>query len=126
MLADNVCKALVRAALNPRAYPHVKESTFGVVFFATPHQGGNGVPLAQVVSNMIIRLSGCSTPKNNILSALKPTSLYAEVLTQNFASQLDDYYYLSFFETRPKRLKRSGFRWVNLVSAPQKALLRGN
>jgi hypothetical protein len=108
---------LVQAALNPKAYPRVKESTFGVIFFATPHQGGNGVTLAQVVSNAIIRLSGRSTAKNDILSTLNPTSLYAEALTRNFSSQLEDYQFLSFFETKVKRLKKpGGFGWVKLVS----------
>jgi len=41
------------------------------------------------------------TPPNTFMEALKKDSLFAESLAQHFRHQLEDYYILSFYETRP-------------------------
>lgn len=80
----------------------------GIVFFATPHQGGNGVPLGEVVTKAILRLSGETASKSDILDNLKPMSAHSEALTRNFRPMLEKYQFISFFETKPTRTKKIG------------------
>jgi hypothetical protein len=102
-ITTNLSKALIQAALE-KTKNHIKRATFALTFFATPHRGGNGVSIAQTVSNAIIRLSGHYFSTNDILEVLKPASANAESVTGNFRYQLEDYYFLSFFETKSMRL----------------------
>lgn len=94
----NNIKALVQAELNV-TYKQIRIATYGIAFFATPHQGGNHVRLGEVVST--IARAVLRNPKNTFLEALKRNSAFADSLTQHFRHQLEDYYILSFFETRP-------------------------
>jgi hypothetical protein len=116
-----VKQALIVASLNPEDTNAnlVQESTIGIIFFATPHRGGNGVHLAEVVSNAVLRISGAASAKNDILMTLKPLSRSADSLTQHFRPLLEKFQYISFFETRPKRVKKSLLSWVSLVGYPQ-------
>ena len=93
-------KALVQAELNV-TYKQIRSATFGIAFFATPHQGGNHIRFGEVVSG--IARAVLRNPKNTFLEALKRNSAFADSLTQHFRHQLEDYYILSFYETRPLR-----------------------
>jgi hypothetical protein len=106
---------LIVASLDSGDAHVIQESTLGIIFFATPHRGGNGVQLAEVVSNAVLRISGSSSAKNDILMTLKPLSRNAQSLTQHFRPLLEKFLYISFFETRPKKVKKSMLSWVSLV-----------
>lgn len=80
--------------------------------------------LAEVVSNAVLRISGNVSAKNDILLTLKPLSRSAENLTQHFRPLLEKFVYISFFETRPKKVKKSLLSWVSLV-CPSQALCLG-
>ncbi len=80
----------------------------GVVFFATPHRGGNGVSLGDVITNAVLRLSGKSASKSDILDNLKPISAHSEALIRNFRPMLEKYQFISFFETKPTRTMKQG------------------
>ncbi len=108
-------QALIVASLNPGDGHRIQDSTIGIIFFATPHRGGNGVHLAEVVSNAVLRMSGSASAKNDILATLKPLSRSADSLTQHFRPLLEKFSYVSFFETKPKRVKKSLLSWVSLV-----------
>ncbi len=90
-------------------YKAIRAATYGIAFFATPHQGCNGARLGEIaatIANILLR-----NPKNTFLDALKKDSLFADGLTADFRYQLEDFHILSFFETRP-------YRKLGLVSQP--------
>ena len=72
---------------------------YGILFFGTPHQGGNCASLGGVAAS-IARLS-LRNPTNSFMEALKIDSLFADDLVQDFRQQLEDYNVLSFYETLP-------------------------
>ncbi|KAH7233835.1 uncharacterized protein BKA55DRAFT_598050 [Fusarium redolens] len=71
-------KALVAATLDV-AYRSIVEATRLLVFFATPHQGGNYASLGDIVAKIV--RTGMSKPRNDLLDALKENSDQA---TQRF------------------------------------------
>jgi hypothetical protein len=103
-----VKQALIDAALDPAMRPNLKEATLGIVFFATPHRGGNGVPLGHAITNAVLRLSGESASRNDILENLDPMSAQLKTLTQNFRPMLEHFHFVSFFETKPTHPKNIG------------------
>jgi hypothetical protein len=96
----------VRSKLDD-TYSHIRIATYGIAFFGTPHQGGNNATLGKVMSN--VARAVLRTPKNNFLEALQKDSTFADTLSQNFRHLLEDYYILSFYETRE-------FKKLGLVS----------
>lgn len=74
-------EAIVEAVLNS-TYNSIQKCTKGIVFFGTPHQGGNGVGLARIFAN--IGLAILRNPSNAFLSALEKNSEFAEELADNF------------------------------------------
>jgi hypothetical protein len=78
-------------------YNSIRSATYGIAFFGTPHQGGNGAKLGQIAATIA---SVClRNPKNTFLEALKKDSLFADDLVKDFRHQLEDYHVLSFYET---------------------------
>lgn len=78
---------------------------YGMVFFGTPHHGGEGTGFGSVVSGVarfILR-----SPSNSLLKSLKKESMFADILNEDFANQYEHYQIVSFFETLP--LKKAGF-----------------
>ncbi|KAI1207035.1 uncharacterized protein F4807DRAFT_469797 [Annulohypoxylon truncatum] len=67
----NNSQALVQAKLDD-SYSSIFEATSLLIFFATPHQGGNGVEIGDIVAN-IVRIS-LGNIKNDLLTALKHNS----------------------------------------------------
>lgn len=88
-------------------YKAIREATYGIVFFGTPHQGGNFAKLGDIASKIMRAV--LRNEENTFMEALKVDSLFADDLIQDFRHQLEDYYVLSFFETR-------GFKKLGLVS----------
>jgi hypothetical protein len=99
-------KALVHAKLDD-TYRAIRDATYGIAFFGTPHQGGNFTKLGDIAST--IARGVLRNPKNTFMEALKADTLFADDLIKDFRQQLEDYYVLSFFETLP-------FKKLGLVS----------
>ena len=91
-------QALVEASIHSLTYGCIKASTKGLVFFATPHSGGNLAGLADVAANFTSAITG--TTKNSFLKTLKKNSLLNEISTDHFQPQLGDYQVLTFIETQ--------------------------
>ena len=100
-------KALVHAKLDD-AYDQIRKSTFGLVFFGTPHRGGNGAYLGGIASDIARAVLG--NPNSKFMEALKKDSLFTDILVQSFRHISSDFLILSFYETRP-------FKKFGIVSA---------
>ncbi|MCJ1355726.1 MAG: hypothetical protein MMC33_005718 [Icmadophila ericetorum] len=91
-----------------------------LVFFGTPHGGGNRAATAKYVANIASIFTG--EPRNNLLSALKCGSLYNEATIDDFNPQIGSYDVVSFFETRKTNVKIRGWRLLlqitSMVSEP--------
>ncbi len=61
-------QALVGAKTNP-LYSCIKASTYGLVFFATPHSGGNGASVADSAAKLCSALT--RQAKNSLLETLE-------------------------------------------------------
>ncbi|KAI0908384.1 hypothetical protein F4823DRAFT_599089 [Ustulina deusta] len=112
--ADNPCRPLIfichslggliikRALVHAKAdatYKQIWESTFGLVFFATPQQGGNHAGFGDVVASIARCVSG--NPGNTFMAALKSNSPFLNTITDDFRQMLEDFQIISFYETRP-------------------------
>ncbi|KAF6231705.1 hypothetical protein HO173_010007 [Letharia columbiana] len=101
-----VQQALVNAHNNPR-YTRIRTSTTGLVFFGTPHDGGNkslvalGSAAARVASTLHLQSS------NAVIETLKSGSLFTDLLGEQWRHQLESYQLVSFWEgignTVPKK-----------------------
>ncbi|ERF72769.1 hypothetical protein EPUS_09197 [Endocarpon pusillum Z07020] len=93
-----VKRALVEAKLDDK-YQSVREATFGLIFFATPHRGSDHAKLGDIaakVARTILR-----SPVNTYMDSLKKNSLFSKNLQGEFRHQYEDYSILSFYETLP-------------------------
>lgn len=72
-------------------------SRYGIAFFGTPHQGGNGASLGNIAAS--IACFCLRNPQNSFMESLKKDNIFANELSRNFQIQLQDYYVLSFYET---------------------------
>jgi hypothetical protein len=93
-----VKQALVEAKLND-VYRPIREATYGIAFFGTPHQGGKLAKLGDIAATIVRGV--LRNPSNLFMEALKKDSLFVESLQSAFQHQLEDYHVLSFYETRP-------------------------
>jgi hypothetical protein len=93
-----ILKALVHAK-NDATYRTIWESTYGLVFFSTPHQGGNNAGFGNVVAGITRCVS--RNLGNTFMTALKSNSLFLSTITDDFRQLLEDFQILSFYETRP-------------------------
>lgn len=93
-----VKRALVEAKLDG-TYEAIRNATYGIAFFGTPHQGGNFAKLGDIVASIMRGV--LQNPKNTFIEALKKDSLFSDTLIDDFRHQLEDYYVLSFYETLP-------------------------
>lgn len=94
---SNYSQALVHSS-NDRAYRAIRESTFGIAFFGTPHKGGNHAEVGDMVAKIARSLSG--SPSNSFMDALKNNSTL-NTITSDFRQLLEDFQFLTFYETRP-------------------------
>ncbi|SLM34884.1 P-loop containing nucleoside triphosphate hydrolase [Lasallia pustulata] len=93
-----VKRALVEAKLDD-SYKSIREATYGIAFFGTPHQGGNFTKLGDIAASIIRGV--LRNPSSTFMEALKKDSLFSDTLVGDFRHQLGDYHVLSFFETLP-------------------------
>ena len=89
--------ALIEAMLDRRYYC-IKTATYGLVFFATPHSGGNGAGIAEFAARFSSALTGHT--RNSLLQTLTRQSLLNEISSAQFQSQREDYEALTYFETQ--------------------------
>ncbi|OJZ87092.1 hypothetical protein ASPFODRAFT_205968 [Aspergillus luchuensis CBS 106.47] len=108
-----VKEALVQAKLSA-TYGSICTSTFGIVFFGTPHRGTHLARVGGVAAKFVRALLG--TASNTLLKALSKGSLYALELSANFDKLLENYKYLSFYETLP-------FKSIGIVVEKDSAVL---
>ncbi|GAP88045.1 hypothetical protein SAMD00023353_3200950 [Rosellinia necatrix] len=91
-------RALVHAKADA-TYNKIWRSTFGLVFFATPQQGGNHTGFGDVLASIARCVS--RSPANTFMAALKGNSTFLSTITDDFRQMLEDFQILSFYETRP-------------------------
>ncbi|KAL8856062.1 MAG: hypothetical protein Q9178_007318 [Gyalolechia marmorata] len=111
-----VKQALVEADMDP-AYKCLKASTYGLVFFATPHRGAEGAGALKVAAKVFSAFTG--QPTNKLLDSLKAQSLMTEISSDQFRHQLNNYDILSLIERRMMPVKiKSWLPAKNMVSFP--------
>ncbi|KAE8440997.1 hypothetical protein EG329_006134 [Mollisiaceae sp. DMI_Dod_QoI] len=93
-----VKQALVTAKLTECHRP-IFESTCGVMFFGTPHRGGNKANFGGVLASIARFVGG--QPGNTFMDALKKDSLFAKTLHQLFKPVAETLLVVSFYETTP-------------------------
>lgn len=98
ILIANNRQALVVAGMVAK-YRSIRESTYGIVFFSTPHQGDQSVPLGKIASK--IARAAMPDPKSSFLDAFQKDSLFADTIIEESRSQLQNYKVISFCESRP-------------------------
>jgi hypothetical protein len=91
-------------AKNNRAYESIREATHGLVFFAVPHQGGEGANLGTIASNLVASITG--NAQNSLVESLKKNSYFTETQARLFKNQLEDFQIRTFVEGRKTKLKR--------------------
>ena len=79
-------------------YVCIKTSTYGLVFFATPHSGASKASVGKFVANIASSVTG--TPTNSLLDQLQERSFLNEMTLDLFSEQTSDYEILSYFETK--------------------------
>ncbi|KAM7189943.1 P-loop containing nucleoside triphosphate hydrolase protein [Rhypophila sp. PSN 637] len=79
-------------------YKYIKISTGGVFYLATPHQGGQGVSLAQIVTRAYSVFSH-TNPK--LLAKIAPNSEWLQSLQSSYNSTSHQFDTTFFYETRP-------------------------
>ncbi|KAI1372213.1 hypothetical protein F4677DRAFT_463534, partial [Hypoxylon crocopeplum] len=92
-----VKRALIHSN-NDATYETIRKSTFGVVFFSTPHNGGNHIEVGDIVAKIARSLLG--SPSNNFMDALKGSSVL-NTIASDFRQLLEDLQFLTFYETQP-------------------------
>ena len=75
-LGGLVVKQALVTAKNNDAYSSVRNATYGLVFFAVPHQGGHGATLGAIAKNIVLSVNGDS--RNDLVESLKKNSLFQE------------------------------------------------
>jgi hypothetical protein len=70
-----------------------------LVFFATPHQGGNGASLGDVVAKIVNAAPG--KPNNDLLDALKKNSIKARERFEQARHVFEKCLVVSFYEGKP-------------------------
>ena len=98
-----VKQALVEAQLDEDRYGCIKGTTYSLVFFATPHRGGNRVEFAKLTAALCSALTG--QPTNSLLKSLEKESLLEELASIQFGKRMNDYDILTFFETVEMKVK---------------------
>ncbi|KAG4441981.1 hypothetical protein IFR05_002549 [Cadophora sp. M221] len=79
----------------------IRNATWGLVFFGTPHHGGNLVNLGKFVSAAVRSVTGSS--KNTLLQNLERDGFMTDELSEDFREELEKYHILSFYETKVEK-----------------------
>lgn len=95
-------QALIKAMLHHH-YICIKRSTYGLIFFATPHRGASSADVGSFIANVGSAVTG--SPKNSLLNQLKRKSFLNDLTIDMFSQQSNDYEILSYFETKKTAVK---------------------
>ena len=98
-LGGIVVKQTIAKAKDSQKYQELFHSVRAVVFFATPHRGGEGAAEARVAAGALRRLTG--NVRSSIMEALLPDSFYSFDIHQAFLNSLDRIRICTFYETKP-------------------------
>ncbi|KAK6956941.1 hypothetical protein Daesc_002223 [Daldinia eschscholtzii] len=121
MTFPETCPTLINAHNNTK-YTPIKFATKGLVFFATPHYGGDGrlVTIGDVAYKIATSLG--FQKGGDVLETLKRKSIFSDILHEQWRHQLEQYHIVSFWGTldsvvprRSARLNLPGDR-ENIVS----------
>ncbi|KAL9634164.1 MAG: hypothetical protein Q9204_003107 [Flavoplaca sp. TL-2023a] len=115
-----VKQALV-AAKNDDSFADLRKNTYGLVFFAVPHQGGHGASLGKIAKNIVTTLNGSS--RNDLIESLCANSFFQENQATFFRHQLEDYQIVSICETKPTKIKHLGWATAMIVVDEKSATL---
>lgn len=107
-----VKQALV-IAKNDSTYIDLRKATYGLIFFAVPHQGGHGAGLGAIAKNLVQSLTGDAN--NDIIESLKTNSLFQENQATFFKHQLEDYRIVSVYETKPTKLNKFIGKFIMVI-----------
>ncbi|TVY49381.1 Protein SERAC1 [Lachnellula occidentalis] len=110
-------QALIIAERERRYYKHIYQSTGGVIFFGTPHQGSSMADIGTTVARIASTLT--HKPDPELLQSLKKGNHILETLTEKFREhhKAKPYDIVSFYETRVMR----GFKTL-IVEIPSALL----
>jgi hypothetical protein len=92
----------------------IKLSTYGIVFMGTPHQGGNGVQLAQVVVNVA---SIFVSADDKILKHLREDSEWLQQQLGQYAPISGDFVTKFAYETLPTPIAAGGSMMVRRATS---------
>jgi hypothetical protein len=94
-------------------YAPIYEATYGIVFFGTPHGGGNNAKAGSLAADIARFLA--SRGANSFMEALKKNSFYGEQNRDDFLQLAKDFVFLTFYEAN--RTKKLNVRLVPLSSS---------
>ena len=109
-LGDLLVKQALIKAVNHVHYICIKRSTYGLIFFATPHRGASSADAGNLVANVGSAVTG--NPKNSLLNQLNEKSFLSDLTIDMFCQQSNDYEILSYFETKKTVVKIKNRRIV--------------
>jgi hypothetical protein len=101
-LGGLIVKRAIVEARSLDTYKSLLEAVHGLVFFGTPHRGGNKAGLGDVAASVARFV--LSNPANSYLEALKKNSFFAESLRYDFANRQEEFSVVTFYEEKPTKL----------------------
>lgn len=101
------------AKLNDK-YNNIVKATRGLVFFGTPHRGGNGASVTEMASRAVGFFTG--EPPSELLPVLGKNSIFADTLSEQFQSMSLSYRVVSFFEELKTGIKLKGWHMRTALS----------
>ena len=87
-------------------YQHILNSTRAIMFFGTPHQGGNGVSTAKFLANLLHAVN--IDARSDLIKELNPDSLFLFDLTGDFRQVIESLGIViyTFFEGKKTEIGR--------------------
>lgn len=81
-----------------RTYRSIHKTTFGIIFFGTPHRGGNHAFIGSAMATVARVVSGGT--KNTLMSSIRSASILSEIMADEFRQCVADLSIVSFYEER--------------------------
>ncbi|KAI1392353.1 uncharacterized protein F4822DRAFT_436211 [Hypoxylon trugodes] len=102
-------QALINAHNNPK-YMTLKDATWGLAFFATPHNGGDWKLVS--LGGIATKIAGALGFRkgDNIIEVLKTGSMFSDIMQEHWRHRLLDYSILSFWGSLDDAVPRESAR----------------